>query len=74
MRIDVQARSSMWEDLRRGRPTEIDSRQGEIVTLAAAHGRTAPANARLVTLVREAESAPRTWTGPDLYAELRAAR
>ncbi|MEU3825041.1 2-dehydropantoate 2-reductase [Streptomyces sp. SID486] len=73
LRIDAHARSSMWEDLRRGRPTEIDSLQGEIVALAAAHGRTAPANARLVALVHEAEAAPRTWSGPELYAELRAA-
>jgi 2-dehydropantoate 2-reductase len=74
LRIDAHARSSMWEDLQRGRPTEVDSLQGEIVALATAHGRSAPVNARLVSLVHEAESAPRTWTGPDLYAELRAAR
>ncbi|GAA3099300.1 2-dehydropantoate 2-reductase [Streptomyces echinatus] len=74
LRIDAHARSSMWEDLQRSRPTEIDSLQGEIVALAAAHGLTAPANAHLVTLVREAESAPRTWSGPELHAELRAAR
>ncbi|MEU9476743.1 2-dehydropantoate 2-reductase [Streptomyces sp. NPDC048191] len=74
LRIDAHARSSMWEDLQRGRPTEIDSLQGEIVTLAAAHGRGAPVNARLAALVHEAETAPRTWTGPELYAELRAAR
>ncbi|MGW6506255.1 ketopantoate reductase C-terminal domain-containing protein, partial [Streptomyces niveus] len=73
LRIDAHARSSMWEDLQRGRPTEIDSLQGEIVTLAAAHGLRAPANARLAALVREAESTPRTWSGPELYAELRAA-
>ncbi|MGW1880158.1 2-dehydropantoate 2-reductase [Streptomyces sp. NPDC001975] len=74
LRIDAQARSSMWEDLQRGRPTEIDSLQGEIVALAGAHGRSAPANARLVALVRAAESEPRTWPGPELYAELRAPR
>ncbi|MFJ9345327.1 2-dehydropantoate 2-reductase [Streptomyces sp. NPDC101237] len=74
LRIDAHARSSMWEDLQRGRPTEIDSLQGEIVALAAAHGRTAPANARLVELVHAAEAAPRTWRGPELHAELRAAR
>ncbi|MFE6024426.1 2-dehydropantoate 2-reductase [Streptomyces niveus] len=73
LRIDAHARSSMWEDLQRGRPTEIDSLQGEIVTLAVAHGLRAPANARLAALVREAESTPRTWSGPELYAELRAA-
>jgi 2-dehydropantoate 2-reductase len=70
LRIDAHARSSMWEDLQRGRPTEIDSLQGEIVALAAAHGRIAPANARLAALVHEAEARPRTWTGPELYAEL----
>ncbi|MFJ5262486.1 2-dehydropantoate 2-reductase [Streptomyces sp. NPDC088387] len=73
LRIDAHARSSMWEDLQRGRRTEIESLQGEIVALATAHGRTAPANARLMALVREAETAPRTWTGPELYAELLAA-
>ncbi|MCL2553571.1 MAG: 2-dehydropantoate 2-reductase [Actinomycetia bacterium] len=74
LRIDAHARSSMWEDLQRGRRTEVDSLQGEIVALAAAHGRGAPANARLAALVHDAEAAPRTWTGPELYAELRAAR
>ncbi|OLZ65063.1 2-dehydropantoate 2-reductase [Streptomyces sp. IMTB 2501] len=74
LRIDAHARSSMWEDLQRGRPTEIDSLQGEIVTLAEAHALQAPANARLVTLVHEAERVPRAWPGPELYAELRATR
>ncbi|WP_255946919.1 2-dehydropantoate 2-reductase [Streptomyces odontomachi] len=74
LRIDAHARSSMWEDVQRGRPTEVDSLQGEIVALATAHGRSAPANARLAALVHQAESTPRTWTGPELYAELRAAR
>lgn len=74
LRIDAHARSSMWDDLQHGRPTEVDSLQGEIVALAAAHGRAAPANARLVTLVHGAESTPRTWTGPELYAALRATR
>ncbi|MFB9390835.1 2-dehydropantoate 2-reductase [Streptomyces coeruleoprunus] len=74
LRVDAQARSSMWEDLERGRPTEIDSLQGEIVSLAARHGLPAPVNARLIALVREAEAAgagrARRWTGPELYAEL----
>ncbi|MGW7443752.1 ketopantoate reductase C-terminal domain-containing protein [Kitasatospora sp. NPDC054795] len=74
LQIDATARSSMWEDLQRGRPTEIDSLQGEIVALAERHGFTAPANARLITLVHEAEAAaPGTapgWTGAALLAEL----
>jgi 2-dehydropantoate 2-reductase len=73
LRIDAHARSSMWEDLQRGRPTEIDSLQGEIVALAAAHGLSAPTNARLTAIVHQAEAAPRTWSGAELYAELRAA-
>ena len=32
--IDPQARSSMWEDLLRGRTTEIDHLQGAILALA----------------------------------------
>jgi 2-dehydropantoate 2-reductase len=78
LRIDAQARSSTWEDLRRGRPTEIDSLQGEVVALAARHGLPAPANARLITLIRLMEAAgpeqARTWTGPELLAELAAPR
>src|SRR5204862_7033605 len=65
--IDPQARSSMWEDLEAGRPTEVDYLNGEIVRLAARLGRAAPVNARLVALVREAERGPRrTWSGPEL--------
>ncbi|MEU3660327.1 2-dehydropantoate 2-reductase [Streptomyces sp. NPDC032940] len=76
--IDAHARSSMWEDLERGRATEIDHLQGEIVTMAARHALPAPVSARVVHLVREAETAPpgrrRAWTGPDLLAELTSAR
>jgi 2-dehydropantoate 2-reductase len=72
--IDAKARSSMWEDLQRGRPTEVDTLQGEVVALAEQHGLHAPACARLAALVHAAEQeAPggaRTWSGPDLLAEL----
>ncbi|MFJ8621961.1 2-dehydropantoate 2-reductase [Kitasatospora sp. NPDC093550] len=74
LRIDARARSSMWEDLERGRPTEIDSLQGEVIALAARHGLPVPANTRLAALVREAERAApgtaRRWSGPDLLAAL----
>ncbi|MEU9044718.1 MULTISPECIES: 2-dehydropantoate 2-reductase [unclassified Kitasatospora] len=74
LRIDARARSSMWEDLQRGRPTEIDSLQGEVIALAARNGLAAPANARLAALVREAERAgpggARRWSGPELLAAL----
>ena len=56
LRIDPEARSSMWEDLQAGRRTEIDYLSGAIVTLAASVGRSAPCNARMVALVRTAEA------------------
>mmetsp|Transcript_23487 Transcript_23487/g.41322 ORF Transcript_23487/g.41322 Transcript_23487/m.41322 type:complete len:343 (-) Transcript_23487:729-1757(-) len=59
--IDAHARSSMWDDLKQDRPTEIDALQGEILTLAARHGRHAPLNARMRTLIKAAEAA---GTGP----------
>ncbi|MFG2822220.1 2-dehydropantoate 2-reductase [Kitasatospora sp. NPDC048365] len=73
LRIDAQARSSMWEDLERSRPTEIGSLQGEITALAERHRLPAPANARLAELVRAAESGGRRdWGGPELLAALDA--
>ncbi|MEV6318074.1 2-dehydropantoate 2-reductase [Streptomyces sp. NPDC051776] len=77
LRIDAHARSSMWEDLQRGRRTEMDELQGEIVALAQRHSLTAPVNARLVDLVREAEAAEpdarRRWPGESLWRELHSA-
>lgn len=55
--VDKNARSSMWEDLQAGRPTEVDYLQGEIVRLAAEHGVAAPVTRRVLELVREAETA-----------------
>jgi 2-dehydropantoate 2-reductase len=55
--VDPQAKSSMADDLERRRRTEIDALNGEIVRLAAAHGRKAPANAAIVRLVQAAEAA-----------------
>ncbi len=57
VRIDRTARSSMWEDLQRGRTTEVDELQGAVVRLAAELGGTAPVNARVLALVRAAERA-----------------
>jgi 2-dehydropantoate 2-reductase len=73
--IDPLARSSMWEDLQAGRPTEIDYLNGEVVKLAASLNRTAPVNARLVALVLEAEKGgKRDWRGEELLKELRSAQ
>lgn len=74
LRIDPLARSSMWEDLERGRRTEVDWINGEIVHLAERLGRLAPVNARLVALIREAEHGGcRAWSGPALLVELEQA-
>jgi 2-dehydropantoate 2-reductase len=53
--VDPQARSSMWDDLQRGRTTEVDGLNGEVVRLAARVGTAAPVNAGIVDLVRAAE-------------------
>ncbi|GAA4659795.1 2-dehydropantoate 2-reductase [Streptomyces chumphonensis] len=70
--VDAHARSSMWEDLERGRATEVDALQGEVVAMARRHGLTAPANARLAALVHAAEQPGlhRPWTGPALLHAL----
>ncbi len=55
LRVDPEARASMWTDLERRRPTEVDFLNGEIVRLAEQHGLDAPINRRIVELVHEAE-------------------
>lgn len=55
LRIDPEARSSMWEDLQAGRRTEIDYLNGAVVALAESVGLDAPANRKIVALVHAAE-------------------
>lgn len=55
LRIDPLARSSMWEDLHKHRPTEIDALQGHVLALADKLGGTAPVCHRVHTLVKQAE-------------------
>lgn len=57
MKIDPQARSSMWEDLERRRRTEIDYLQGVITAIADRRGLKAPLSRRVVTLIKNAEAA-----------------
>ena len=57
MKIDPEARSSMWEDLQRGRRTVIDYLQGVITGIADRHGLEAPLSRRIVALIRSAEAA-----------------
>lgn len=55
-KVDGRARSSMGDDLLRGRRTEVDHLNGAVVRLAQRLGRKAPVNAKLVELIRAAEA------------------
>ncbi|MET3860524.1 2-dehydropantoate 2-reductase [Dietzia sp. 2505] len=77
MRVDADGTSSMHDDLVRGRPTEIDILQGEVVRMGRYLGVETPVCAHMVELVHEAERAGpdrRRWTGKALLAELQRAR
>ena len=56
--VKKNARNSMWQSLSRGRPTEIDYINGEIVNLAKKNNLKAPINTKLVELVKQAEKNP----------------
>jgi 2-dehydropantoate 2-reductase len=57
MKVDPEARSSMWEDLQRGRRTEIDYLRGVIIARADRHGLQVPLSRRVLALVKAAEAA-----------------
>jgi 2-dehydropantoate 2-reductase len=57
LKIDPLARSSMWEDLEKGRETEIDYLNGAVTRLAIELGRSARVSSRLIELIKEAEDA-----------------
>jgi 2-dehydropantoate 2-reductase len=56
MKIDPEARSSMWEDLQRGRRTEVDYLQGVITQIAERRGLKVPLSRRIVALIKRAEA------------------
>ncbi len=56
VKIHPEARWSTWQSLAKGRPTEIEYLNGEIVRLAEAHGLHAPYNRAIRDLVKEAEA------------------
>ncbi len=58
--IDPDARTSMAYDLMAGRPTEIDSLQGEIIRLGRAHDIPTPISARVCELIHQAPGTPLT--------------
>jgi 2-dehydropantoate 2-reductase len=57
MKIDPEARSSMWQDLKQGRRTEIDYLQGAVIALAEQNRVDVPLMRRIVALIKEAEVA-----------------
>jgi 2-dehydropantoate 2-reductase len=57
IKIDPEARSSMWQDLKQGRKTEIDYLQGAIIALAEQNSVDVPLSRRIVALINEAEAA-----------------
>jgi 2-dehydropantoate 2-reductase len=60
LRMDETARSSSWDDLMAGREPETRFLNGAVVSLAEAHGRTAPVNELICRLVAEAFAAKRS--------------
>lgn len=73
LKIDPEARSSMWEDLQAQRPTEIDYLNGAVLQLAAQHVIAAPANQAIVGLIQQAQqrATPPAMTASALYQALR---
>ncbi len=65
LRMDPAARSSMWDDVQRGRITEVDDLCGAVVRLAAKHGKAAPINAKMCELVASLKKDDQ-WTGKQL--------
>lgn len=67
--IDPAARTSMAQDIERGRPTEIDYFNGEIVRLAESAGRDAPLNRAVYESVKILEREGR-GRSPELMRQL----
>ena len=65
---------STLQSLRRGRPTEIDYLNGEIVRLAAQMGRPAPLNEALVQMVHRVEQTGKFCTVDEIRAGTRPER
>ena len=65
MKIDPEARSSMWEDLQRGRLTEIDYLQGVITEIADRRGLQVPLSRRIVALISERRASRERLAGID---------
>jgi len=70
-KIDGHARSSMADDLKAGRRTEIDYLNGEVVKLGEKLGRKTPVNAAIVSLIKQAEAGvEHLWSPQELKAHV----
>ena len=54
--VDESARSSMWQDISQGRPTEIDDINGIIVSLGTTYKVPTRVNTRIVSAIKELEN------------------
>ena len=70
--MDPSARSSMWDDLQKGRPTEIDHLNGVITRLADEVRTDAPVNRQVIALVKQAFRDGRSprMSGGELLAQV----
>jgi 2-dehydropantoate 2-reductase len=57
VKVDPTARSSMLDDLERGRTTEVEYLNGEVIRLGERHALPTPANRKVRELVQAAEAA-----------------
>ncbi|HLO31919.1 MAG TPA: ketopantoate reductase family protein [Anaerolineales bacterium] len=64
---------STLQSLRRGRPTEIDYLNGEIVRLGEQLGRSTPFNAAIVEMVHQVEQTGQFWTVDEIRTKMTAA-
>ena len=72
--IDPVARSSMWDDIEAGRPTEVDWLNGEVVKLATSLKTRAPVNQALTQLIHQCELEPnQKWPASELLNHLQGA-
>lgn len=55
LKIDPSAQASMLDDLEKGRSTEVDYINGEIIKLAQSVGAQTPLNNKALTLIKQAE-------------------
>ena len=74
LRVDDKARSSMADDLARGRLTEIDALCGEVIRLAKQQGRSAPLNSAISGLIRRWPEKPQPMSAHALVLALGLSR